>query len=91
VKFLEWGTQKNHHAVKVSTPWLPEDTVRTITPTVELRPVIEKYLRIYLPWKRKRYCVNVDDEVAMQPCWHVYWHPASPATRGCYVGRWGWQ
>jgi hypothetical protein len=82
MKFLEWGTRNTECAIKF---WEDGQT------KAQLRPVTERYLRIYLPWKRKRYCVNVDDEVATQPCWHVYWHPASPATRGCYVGRWGWQ
>ena len=84
MKFLEYGIQDNTWAVKT----FDRETDST---KVDLRPVKERYLRIYLPWKRKRYCVNVDDEIATQPCWHAYWHPASPATRGCYVGRWGWQ
>lgn len=84
MKFIEWGMQPNTWAAKTFDP-------KDNSTKVELRPVTESYLRIHMPWLRKRFVINIDDEVLIQPCWGVYWHSVSPMTRNCYIGRWGWQ
>jgi hypothetical protein len=75
MKFLEWGIKDNDFGI----------------PQTARSAVKERYIRVYLPWFRKRYCFNTDEELPMQPCFHVYWHP-HPGSHGmCTVARWGWQ
>ena len=83
MKFLEYGIQDNTWAAK---HYQPEDG----STKVELRPVEERYLRVYMPWKRKIYCINDDQPHISQPCWHVYWH-GNGGLGGVRFARWGWQ
>jgi hypothetical protein len=55
-----------------------------------LKPIRERYIRLYMPWRRKRYVINMDDEIATRPCFHFYWHP-HPYMQHIGFARWGWQ
>ena len=83
MKFIEWGKQPNQ--------WAAKTTDRAAgTTTVELSPVTERYLKIYMPWKRVRYCINLEEEAPMQPCWSIFWHE-HPSVKRVYFARWAWQ
>jgi hypothetical protein len=83
VKFIELGRQSAQWAAKT------RDNA-TGALTVKLEPVTERYLKIYLPWRRVHYCINIDDEVPTQPCWSLFWH-AHPTFKRVYFARWAWQ
>lgn len=83
MKLIEYGTQPGTWASKVYD-------CNTGKCEVELHAVIEHYFRLYLPWKRKIFVINVDDVVYQQPCWSVYWH-AHPSVPSVHFARWAWQ